>query len=313
MYKISIIIPIYNTEKELVNTIESIINQTMNFNDIEVILVNDGSTDKSPEVMEHYSKKYGNIKSIHLDKNYGSPGKPRNVGMEHATAPYVMFQDSDDTYAKNACEYLYNVIENDDVDIAGGMLTIKNKQDEDIIPYPKWASILDTTDDKKSVKEKRIFELLSKEELYKYKINSIEDNINMLNDSGFTSKIYKKSFLEKNNIEFPEGLRGGEDAVFLFNCMINASGIIFINKVISHYDTNRTGDNQSLSHDKSLTTVTSRIRSYELMNELSIKYNKEDIFIPTLLNVKLHYWFINHLVPANTNTSDLVNIFKQRK
>lgn len=88
-YKVSVIIPVYNADKYLRTAIESVINQTIGFENIELIIVNDNSTDNSRNIIEEYSSKYENIVDIHLEKNSGYPGKPRNVGIERATAPYL--------------------------------------------------------------------------------------------------------------------------------------------------------------------------------------------------------------------------------
>ena len=116
-YKISIIIPAYNAEKYIRESLDSIIRQTIGFEHLEVILVDDCSTDRSGEIMDEYADRYRNIKVIHLQKNSGTAGKPRNCGLEHATAEYLMFLDADDYYSDDACEVLYKEIEKNNVDI----------------------------------------------------------------------------------------------------------------------------------------------------------------------------------------------------
>ena len=103
--KISIIIPVYNVEKYLHECLDSIINQT--FTDIEIICVDDGSTDKSSEILEEYEQK---------DKRFTVISQPnkgvsaaRNRGMQQAKGKYIMFVDSDDWLAHNACEQAYKL------------------------------------------------------------------------------------------------------------------------------------------------------------------------------------------------------------
>ena len=86
MYKISIIIPVFNVEDTLKNAFDSIKSQTIGFENLEVIFVDDKSTDDSLKIIKEFSKKYNNVKSICLNKNSGFAGKPRNVGIENATA-----------------------------------------------------------------------------------------------------------------------------------------------------------------------------------------------------------------------------------
>ena len=89
MYKISIIMPIFNVEKYLKRALNSIINQTMDFRDIEVIMVDDCSTDNSRKIIEEYSNKYSNFIGIYHEKNSGCAGVPRNTGLKRASAEYM--------------------------------------------------------------------------------------------------------------------------------------------------------------------------------------------------------------------------------
>ncbi|MDQ0198773.1 glycosyltransferase family 2 protein [Neobacillus ginsengisoli] len=103
-YKISIIVPVYNVEKYLVKCIDSILNQT--FSDFELILVNDGSTDKSGEICDEYSKIDKRIKVVH--KKNGGLSSARNAGIDLAKGEYIAFVDSDDYIHKRMYEVLYN-------------------------------------------------------------------------------------------------------------------------------------------------------------------------------------------------------------
>ncbi len=121
-YKISIILPIFNQEKYLEAAVESVINQTMDFKDIELILVDDKSTDSTAKIIKKYSDKYPNIKPIFLDKNSGGAGIPKNIGIENATAPYILFFDPDDILLDDICEVLYQKIVSENSDIVTGNL-----------------------------------------------------------------------------------------------------------------------------------------------------------------------------------------------
>ena len=108
---ISIIVPIYNAEKYLNKCIDSIINQSKK--ELEIILINDGSTDNSENIIKKYDDK--RIKYF-KNKNQGI-GKTRNFGIKKATGKYIMFLDSDDYLDKDACKYLFNKIEKENLDI----------------------------------------------------------------------------------------------------------------------------------------------------------------------------------------------------
>lgn len=111
--KVSIIIPIFNSEKYLAQCLESCIKQTLN--DIEIICINDSSTDNSLEILQEYAKKDRRIKIINK-KNKGA-GFARNEGVKIAQGKYLIFLDSDDFLELNALEILYNQIEKDGSDV----------------------------------------------------------------------------------------------------------------------------------------------------------------------------------------------------
>ena len=111
--KVSIIIPIYNHEKYLRECLDSVINQTMN--DIEIICVNDGSTDGSFAILKEYANNDNRLKIV--DKKNTGLGPSRNVGLDYISGEYVMFLDSDDMLRNNACEVAYGKIKESNSDI----------------------------------------------------------------------------------------------------------------------------------------------------------------------------------------------------
>ena len=120
MYKISIVIPVYNVENTIKSAFKSIYNQSIGFKNLEVIFVDDYSTDNSRDILTKLSVEYSNVKFIPMDENSGFAGKPRNIGIENATAPYLMFLDPDDEYTSDACEVLYDTIQKYDSDFVSG-------------------------------------------------------------------------------------------------------------------------------------------------------------------------------------------------
>ena len=111
---ISIIIPVYNVEKYLRQCLDSVVNQTCN--NFEVICVNDGSTDKSFEILQEYEKKHSNFR-IYTQENKGL-GTTRNVGVGYATGDYLYFLDSDDYMELTLIEEVTKIItENPNIDI----------------------------------------------------------------------------------------------------------------------------------------------------------------------------------------------------
>ena len=113
MHKISIIIPIFNVEHYLTVCIESVINQT--YQDLEIILVNDGSTDSCPQICDAYASKDARIKVIH--KKNGGLSDARNAGLKIATGDFISFIDSDDLVAVDFCQKLLQTLIDNNADI----------------------------------------------------------------------------------------------------------------------------------------------------------------------------------------------------
>lgn len=171
MTKISIIVPVYNSEKYLKKCLNSLINQTLK--DIEIIIVNDGSTDKGKQIILEYAKKDSRIKNY--DKQNGGQASARNLGLSKALGEYVMFIDSDDYVELDICEKLYNTITNGYDIVCTDYYITENGKDT----YHK-------------INNSFSKELSPKE----YILNTVSP----------CNKIYKTKFLIDNNFSFPEGI-----------------------------------------------------------------------------------------------------------
>lgn len=114
MKKVSIIVPIYKSEAFLPKLVDSVLNQT--YSDLELILVDDGSPDKSGEMCDAYAQKDGRVKVVH--KENGGTCSARNEGLKHVTGDYLMFADGDDWLADDCVEYLVNLMEKNDADMS---------------------------------------------------------------------------------------------------------------------------------------------------------------------------------------------------
>ncbi|CCY80092.1 glycosyltransferase group 2 family protein [Mycoplasma sp. CAG:877] len=201
MVDISVIVPIYNAEKYLNKCIDSLINQTKK--ELEFILVNDGSTDKTEEIIKSY--KDSRIKYF-KNKNQGI-GKTRNFGIEKATGKYIMFLDSDDYLKNNACEILYKNAEKAAADLA-------------ICDFYK---IYDSGEEEK-------IKLLSFKPTTLRKTPSLVNEINLAP----WNKLYKKELITKNKIKFVENLKY-EDAPFVIEAFSKAGKIIKVDEYLNYY------------------------------------------------------------------------------
>ena len=202
---ISIIVPIYNVEKYLEKCIESLLNQT--YKNIEILLIDDGATDRCPQICDKYMEKDKRIKVIHKDN--GGLSDARNVGIEIANGKYIGFVDSDDYVEKDMYEFLYKNIKENNADIAICGRYINNADGRQIIDAnPNLFIIMDT-----------------KEAL-----------INLNSYKGFDmsacDKIYKKELFE--NIRFPFGKKC-EDYYTMYKVFDKANKIIYNSNPKYHY------------------------------------------------------------------------------
>lgn len=203
--KISIIVPVYNNEKYLERCILSLINQT--YRNLEIILINDGSTDNSKIICEKYLKRDKRIVLIN-QKNSGVSAA-RNKGIEVATGEWIGFVDSDDWVKTDMYESLYRA-------------AIDNNADISICGYIRTKKVCEVNEDNNN-----IIVLDDKLAL----VYLIEDKEKYA--TAVWNKLYKKNILE--NIIFNMNIKYGEDLLFNFNILINNKKNVVFNKDIKYY------------------------------------------------------------------------------
>lgn len=217
MDKISIIVPIYNVENYLSYALDSILNQT--YKNLEVLLIDDGSTDSSSKIAEEYVKRDSRFILIH-QKNQGLSGA-RNTGLNNATGKYIMFLDSDDFFDSNSCQSLYDCIEQTNADYVIGNYTNTNEDGT------KWQN-----------------PVFNKEKFKSFKL-SITDYTNSfyIMNSGVWNKIFRKAFIDKLGVRFVEKLPA-EDAIFSTYCFIHSKNVYYTPDNVYNY---RLRDSNSIS------------------------------------------------------------------
>ena len=212
MPKISIIVPIYNAEKVLKRCVDSILNQS--YKNFELILINDGSKDKSIDIINEYKEKDERIKVID-NKNKGV-SETRNIGIKTSKGEYIQFIDADDFIDPYMIEETLKEIEKKKADsvITGLYLDIESEN-----------------------------EIKSSKQTFEYKIEEGNSNIavavmDRLNGTYINSpvnKIYKKSIIIDNNIYMDKTIDLGEDLLFNLEYLKNCKKVIFDDKCYYHY------------------------------------------------------------------------------
>lgn len=302
-YDISIIIPVFNVKNYLNDAFNSILNQTLGFNNLEIIFIDDASTDGSSQIINEYSDKYDNVISIFLDKNSGYAGLPRNIGMYYATAPYLMFLDPDDVFTHDACETLYNQIAFDNLDVVCGV-----HSDGESVPDWILLNVLTDCQEPMDVRYKKYASMV-KDSNFELKIDSVDEYPSVIAAVNIWDKIFKKSLIKQNKIDFPDSCPA-QDSVFLLNVFLNANGIKFINKIILKHDYQR---ENSIQHQYSKVEIKKRIQAYFMMYWLFIENDKTELFMHYLLVEKLRDFLVDYLMKSNLNVGELLEILEYVK
>ena len=206
--KISVIIPVYNTEQYLEECINSVINQT--FKNLEIICINDGSTDNSLNILEKYAQKDSRIKIINQENK--GVAQARNSGISICTGKYVFFLDSDDWINVNSLELLFNEAENKNAVIVAGYAKL----------YKGKTYVLSNFD---------INKLKAQKSLSKFDNENIVSSFFLF----IGGKMYRRDFLYKNNIKFNTSLKMGEDGVFNYECIYNYATFSIILEHVYNY------------------------------------------------------------------------------
>ncbi len=261
-YKISIIMPIYNVEEYIEKAFSSIKSQTLGFENLEVIMVNDASTDNSGKIIDSYANKYSNCSAFHLENNTGSAGIPRNLAISYASAPFIMFLDPDDYYLDNACELLYNEIINNNIDVAFGN-RLENKGGKFKVRNNDWFS-------------------------GKTFVKNIDENMKLLSLSpALPGKIINRTFLEKNDIDFVPNIPG-QDSIFSYEVFFKANGIKYLpNENIYVYVFRE----DSITNNINLKYINGTMIGARIKYDLYLKYGKEK-YIKNIFR-----GFLNYLLP----------------
>lgn len=212
--KISVIVPVYNSEKYLEECLNSLIYQT--YNNIEILCIDDGSSDKSSEILKKYENQDQRIK-VFTQKNSGA-AVARNLGLKKADGDYVSFIDSDDWILLNLYQtFAETLSEVGDLDLY--MFNVGSYQSgcNDAIPF----RFFDISDWKNHENELSIHQSIDC-------VSPFARNISAAN------KIFNLSFLRQHDILFPENLKY-EDAAFHFKALFNAQRIVITDRIFYRY------------------------------------------------------------------------------
>lgn len=221
---VSIIVPCYNSRKYIDDCIHSLLEQTIGIDRMELLFVDDCSTDNTVEVLKQYEKKYPKQIGVILCEKNGRQGTARNIGLQYATGKYVCFVDSDDWIRKDALECLVRIAEESQSEIVQFRYQGKTEYSED-------DGMLDNID----------YTL--------YNFDSYEKKRNMLIRSDIlnescTQKLYLRELLLRSNVRFAEGL-SYEEPLFTYPLRFFVNKVAVVNKTLYYYRYNESGTTAS--------------------------------------------------------------------
>jgi len=240
---ISIIIPVYNDEKNISRCINSVLSQT--YPDFECLLIDDGSTDKTSSICDSYSKKDKRI-SVYHKENEGI-SKTRQYGVDRANGEYIYFVDSDDWVESSFADDLLEEI---------------NKNKPDLLFFDYYKNYTDEKNIYKSQKPVLQNNDIIIEMILEKKILSCPWNF-----------VISKKYLINNNIIFNTNINYGEDTLFILELMLNNPNIVYINKSYYHHFINDSSYTKTNIKQK----YTDRIIFYNFLSTLFQKYKREDM------------------------------------
>lgn len=240
--ELTVVVIAYNNELYIEEALESLDEQT--FQNMEVVVVNDCSTDRTGEIIDKFIINKPKFKAIHLKENSGGCSVPRNTGIANSSGKYLMFLDGDDWYTVDACEQMVSAIKRTNSDFVSGQVIRTNT-------YEIWY-------------HNRIF---SKERI---NIN-IREFTELIFDSLSVNKIYKRSFLDKNNLRFPEGLQY-EDVLFTGKAYFLADSVSIIPKPIYYWRVVEDAEVKSITNQRSeISNLKHRLISHSILDNFLIE------------------------------------------
>ena len=208
--RLSIIIPVYNTEKYLDRCLQSVLSST--YKDIEVIAVNDGSKDNSGHVLDEYAKIDNRLKVFHIEN--GGVSNARNVGIRNATGDYITFVDSDDYILPAMYEEMIEIVKETGVDMVTTNLQVR----ESVI--------------KNNLEANKVFD----KEQIQAQITPMFSKGNAIGVTEFKNKIVRMDIIKEGNIFFKVDFCYQEDLMFMIEVLANVSTMYYLPKAFYfHY------------------------------------------------------------------------------
>lgn len=285
MYKVTVVIPTYNTGDFLKPLMDSIVHQTLGFKSIEVLIVDDSSTDLNTlNLIQKYESQFENCRAIFLGENHDFPGYARNVGLSEAGGEAIIFADHDDTYEVDAFEKLYSALSLNNADMV-------------------FSNYYKVYSDKK-VKLETAF---NGENIT---VSGVRDDLRLLELSpSIWTKLFRREFLLKNNIKFPEGILAEDLYVFIYSILVSCRTIYLDDFYSYNYNIRDSSHDKSTIHLRNIKIFESMIKGYFETYNMLVDLGFSKYF--TLIFKNHFIYFITSVITSDLAISDKIELFKK--
>lgn len=281
---ISIIVPVYNCEKYIHKCVKSILTQS--YKNIELILVNDGSTDNSLVVCYEYMKSDDRVKVI--DKENGGPASARNTGIRESQGEYLAFVDSDDYLDGQYIEYLYSIIKKNGADIASCGFADESEHTHMQYPIQKF--------------ETEVFNFISDYDIKKH-IPFVCWHI-----------LFDSTIIKENNINFNEDIFFMEDYVFNVRCFLKSNRIVVTSNILYYRivrDDSLTNDTFSMPYFEKWYTQMKALNILKTLVETHDNMKYDFLYKESLSAAKMLDYIDKHNIVDKGKINELKSILKR--
>lgn len=235
---VSIVVPVYKVEAFLPRCVDSLLAQT--YQNIEIILVDDGSPDNCPQICEDYKAKYDNTKVVH--KQNGGLSSARNAGMDKATGEYIFFVDSDDWLDSDCIADLVEIAEREKVDFVRTRMKYNswpNYKDGQVCDFGIEKMMVEGVYDRQKIENDILPICIATRQITFGPITSA------------CATLYRLSLLQKNGIRFYEDIKYSEDAIFNVHVLLRSDSFFYLNhRQYYNYYFNNTSITKSFRADR---------------------------------------------------------------
>ena len=241
---ISVVVIVYNDAARLPTAVDSVLRQTLR--NVEIIVVDDCSTDSTPQVAARLAAEHPRVRYLRLEQNSGGCSAPRNAGIEAALGTYVMFLDSDDTLDMHACLNMLEAAEEHDADLVSGVcVRVHHNRSGLTENVPWWPEIY---------AERRV-------------VDGVSQMPDLLRDTLSTNKCYRRSFLNEHALRFPVGFHY-EDLLFSAKAYLAARRMVLIPQTVYHWNVIVRAAQKSISNRRDeISNVRDRIAIHRMIDE----------------------------------------------